>query len=163
MDFSLRPWRIEDLDTVSRFADNEKIQSKMSNAFPNTEQKWKAFLTFAQNDDFKVYRAIDFDGTAIGGIGVSLQNDIMCKNSELGYWLAEKYWGKGIMPQAIKKIVNLAFEKFDISRIYAAPFGNNTASRRVLEKAGFKLEARFEKIVFKNNEMLDELVYAIRR
>lgn len=81
----------------------------------------------------------------------------------MGYWLAEPYWGKGIITGAVKEIVRYGFEMWDIDRIFARPFGLNIASQKVLEKCGFRLEAKFEKTYFKNNEFIDELVYAIRR
>lgn len=135
----------------------------MSDAFPDSCEKWKSFLEFATKDTERLYLAIEINGEAAGGIGISPEKDVLRKNAELGYWLSESYWGNGIIPKAISEIVNLAFNRFDIERVWAAPFGSNTASHRALEKASFKLEARFEKIVFKNNEMLDELVYAIRK
>ena len=107
--------------------------------------------------------AIDVDGKAVGGIGVHTQQDIYCKNMELGYWLAEPFWGNGIITQAIVEIVEYGFETFPVTRIYARPYGTNKASQKVLEKAGFKLEARLEKTIFKNGEFLDELIYGIRR
>jgi RimJ/RimL family protein N-acetyltransferase len=107
--------------------------------------------------------AIDVNGKAVGGIGIHPQNDIMCKNAELGYWLGEAYLGKGIVTKAIKQVIDFAFKTYDIKRIYARPFGNNTASQHVLEKSGFQLEARFEKTIFKNGEYLDELIYSYRK
>ncbi|HRD40466.1 MAG TPA: GNAT family protein, partial [Bacteroidia bacterium] len=91
------------------------------------------------------------------------QQDIMCKNAELGYWLSEEYWGNGIVPKVVSQLVDYGFRNFDITRIYARPFGNNPSSQRVLEKCGFKLEARIEKSIFKNGEFLDELIYAVRK
>ena len=87
----------------------------------------------------------------------------MCKNMELGYFLGEPFWGKGIITEAVKQIVDYGFQHFDITRIYARPYGNNPASQKVLEKAGFTLEARIEKNIYKNGEFLDELIYAIRK
>jgi RimJ/RimL family protein N-acetyltransferase len=81
----------------------------------------------------------------------------------MGYWLAEDYWGKGIMPEAIRQMVEYSFNNLDIDRIFARPFGINIASQRVLEKAGFILEARFEKTILKNGEHLDEMYYAVRK
>ena len=81
----------------------------------------------------------------------------------MGYWLAEKYWGQGIITKAISEMVKFAFNTYDIDRVFARPFGTNIPSQRVLEKAGFQLEARFEKTLFKNGEYLDELIYAIRQ
>jgi ribosomal-protein-alanine N-acetyltransferase len=98
----------------------------------------------------------------VGGIGIHPQTDIQRKNAELGYWLAESFWGNGIISNAIKQVVQFTFETYDINRIYARPFGTNIASQQVLEKNGFDLEARFEKTLIKNGELLDELIYAIR-
>ena len=77
----------------------------------------------------------------------------------MGYWLAEEYWGKGIMLKAIQEIVDYGFQTFDIVRIFARPFSTNLKSQRVLEKAGFVCEARLKKALFKNGEFMDELIY----
>ena len=71
--------------------------------------------------------------------------------------------GQGIATGAVKEIVEFGFRTYDINRIFAKTFGTNRASQRVLEKAGFQLECRFEKTLFKNGEFLDELIYAVRR
>lgn len=163
MDFKLRPWTVNDLESVTKNADNLTIARFMSDGFPDTIDKWRKFIDFAMRDNSILYLAIDINGLAVGGIGVSPQKDIMRNNAELGYWLSENYWGQGIMSKAVQEIVTLAFDRFDINRIFATPFETNIASHKVLEKVGFKLEARFEKIVTKNGELLDELVYAIRR
>lgn len=157
---------MDDLDNLVKYANNFQIARFMSDGFPfpYTAEKGKAFIGMATgHSDRILYLAIEVDGSAVGGIGVSLQQDVKRKNAELGYWLAEPYWGHGIATQAVKEIVALAFEKFDITRIYASPYSSNPASHRVLEKAGFKLEARIEKNIFKQGEFLDELVYAIRK
>ena len=77
--------------------------------------------------------------------------------------MAEPFWGQGIITKAIIQMVDYGFTTWDITRIFARPFGTNIASQRALEKTGFVLEAKFEKCLFKNNEYVDELVYAIRR
>ena len=123
----------------------------------------KNFIAFATKDEPIHIFAIEIDGKAVGGIGIHPQADIMKKNAELGYWLGEKYWGKGIISKAIREIIPWAFNTYDITRIYARPFGSNMASQKVLEKAGFVLEARIKENIFKNGAYLDELIYAIRR
>ncbi len=162
--FTLRPWSIADLHSLVEHANNPNIARFMTDAFPHpyAEANGKAFIEMACKDQPIHIFAIEVEGKAVGGTGVHLQADIMRKNAELGYWLGEPYWGRGIIAQAIGQIVDFAFRTYDVNRIYARPFGTNTASQRVLEKAGFKLEARFEKTVFKNGEYLDELVYAYR-
>ncbi len=165
MDLKLRSWELSDLASLVKYANNPKIAANMTDAFPSpyTEDSGRAFITMAQKGGSICLMAIEVEEEAVGGIGIHLQSDIMRKNAELGYWLAEPFWGKGIMSQAVKKMVEHAFNTFDINRIYARPFGTNKASQRVLEKSGFKLEARIEKNIFKKGEYLDELIYAIRR
>ncbi len=162
-EYKLRPWTKDDLESLFKHACNENITKFMSDGFPNTKDKCKRFLEFATDNDSILYFAIDINSQAVGGIGVSPGTDIKRKNAELGYWISEDYWGQGIMTNAIKEIIKIAFNRYDIDRIYAAPFESNTASHRILEKNGFKLEARFEKNVYKYGAYLDELIYAIRR
>lgn len=99
----------------------------------------------------------------MGSIGIFPQSDIHAKNAEIGYWLSEQYWGHGIMSRAIAQLADYGFRSFDITRIFARPFETNKASQRALERAGFTLEARFDKVLFKNGEFLDELIYAKRK
>ncbi|MCB0473179.1 MAG: GNAT family N-acetyltransferase, partial [Flavobacteriaceae bacterium] len=127
------------------------------------EADGKAFITMATKADPIHIFAIEVEGKAVGGIGIHPQSDIMKKNAELGYWLGEPYWGKGIITRAIRQMVDFAFKTYDITRVYARPYGTNIGSQKVLEKNGFKLEARIEKNIFKNGEFLDELIYAIRK
>jgi len=165
MEIKLRPWKIEDADSLVENANNFDIARFMSDAFPSpyTLEDAKNFIAFATKDEPIHIFAIEIDGQAVGGIGIHPQADIMKKNAELGYWLGEKYWGKGIISKAIREIIPWAFNTYDITRIYARPFGSNMASQKVLEKAGFVLEARIKENIFKNGEYLDELIYAIRR
>jgi [ribosomal protein S5]-alanine N-acetyltransferase len=165
MSFSLRPWNINDLNDLITAGNNTAIAANMTNKFPHpyTEEAGRKFLDFATTSTTSFIFAIEVDGKAVGSIGLHAQSDIHCKNMELGYWLAETHWGKGIVTGAIREIVGYGFANFDITRIFARPFGTNKASQKVLEKAGFKLEAKFEKSLFKNGEFLDEMVYGIRK
>ena len=161
----LRQWNERDVVSLVKYAGNPLITRFMSERFSNVSNPKGAvnFIRIANSGPDKLYYAIDVEGEAVGGIGISLQEDIYRKNAELGYWLAESFWGKGIMTKAIKMIVSEAFERLDISRIFARPFHTNNASHRVLEKSDFKLEAILEKTVFKNGEYMDEYIYAIRK
>lgn len=165
MHFHLRPWALSDLDSLVRHANNPDIAKFMMDGFPHpyTEDNGKAFIAFATKDDPIHIFAIDVEGEAVGGIGIHPQADVQRKNAELGYWLAEPFWGKGIITNAIKLVIEFGFKTYDINRIFARPYGTNIGSQKVLEKAGFVLEGRFEKTIFKNGEFLDELVYAVRR
>jgi len=165
MEIKLRPWNTEDAESLVENANNFEIARFMSDAFPYpyTLEDAKNFIAFATKDEPIHIFAIEIDGKAVGGIGIHPQVAIMKKNAELGYWLGEKYWGKGIISRAIREIIPWAFRTYDITRIYARPFGTNMASQKVLEKAGFILEARIKENIFKNGEYLDELIYAKRR
>lgn len=162
--FTLRPWTLDDLESLVRYADNPKIAHFMTNKFinPYTADQGRRFIGFAtQGQPYRIL-AIDVEGEAVGAIGIHPQEDIQCKNAELGYWLAEPFWGKGIMTAAIRQMVDYGFANWDIDRVFARPFGTNTGSQRALEKAGFVLEARLEKTLFKDGEYLDELIYSFR-
>jgi [ribosomal protein S5]-alanine N-acetyltransferase len=161
----LRPWTTDDLDHLVRFANNKKIADNMSDAFPHpyTPESGIAFLNMYKVFDPARAFAIEVDGIPCGSIGIHPGNDIHRKSAELGYWLAEEYWGKGIVTEAIRQILEYGFRSFDINRVFARPFSTNLASQRVLEKAGLKLEARLEKSIFKNGQFLDEMIYSIRR
>ncbi|HCT70544.1 MAG: GNAT family N-acetyltransferase [Lentimicrobium sp.] len=163
--FTLRKWQLSDLESLMKHADNRKIADRLTDKFPHpyTRESGEGFLKMAMEKDPPSVFAIDVDGEAVGCIGIFPQDDIHRLNAEMGYWLSESYWGRGIMTAAICRMVDYGFKTFDISRIYARPFGSNPASQRVLGKAGFSLEARFEKVLIKNGELLDEVVYGIRR
>lgn len=165
MNFLLRPWTIGDLDGLIKYGNNKNIAKFMTDKFPHpyTSEKGKQFIEFAISHTPTRIFAIEINGEACGGIGIHPQEDIHCKNAELGYWLGEPFWGKGIISKAVVQIVDYGFMNFDITRIFARPFGTNSASQKVLEKAGFKFEGRFENSLYKNNEFIDELVYGVRR
>jgi [ribosomal protein S5]-alanine N-acetyltransferase len=165
MKFTLRPWNISDLQSLVKYANNPNVAKNMTDQFPHpyTEDAGKAFIRFANEAIPTRIFAIDVRGEAAGGIGIHPQTDIHRKNAELGYWLAEPFWGQGIVSAAVKEIVEIAFTTFDIDRVFARPFGTNTISQKVLEKNGFVLEARFENVLIKNGEKLDELFYGMRR
>lgn len=164
-DFILRPWMPDDIDSLVKYADNKKISDNLTDAFPYPFAKKDAeeFIARFTKDDPQRAFAIEVNGEACGAVSVFPQTDIHRKNAELGYWLAEPYWGKGIMSAVVREVIKYGFATFDITRIFARPFGSNIASHKVLEKAGMKPETRFEKTVFKNGQFLDEVFYAVRK
>lgn len=139
MYYKLRKWQLSDAESIVKFANNENISDFMSDGFPNpfTLEKAKAFIDNATQKSSSHHFAITVNDEAIGGIGISVQADIHRKSAELGYWLAEPYWGKGIVTKSVSEIVNYAFVNCDVIRIFARPFSSNTASYKVLLKAGF--------------------------
>ena len=165
MKFTLRPFTDTDLSSLVKYANNRNVAKNLTNMFPfpYSEKDGKKFISMTNEAEPRQVFAIDIKGETAGAIGIHPQADIWRNNAELGYWLAEPFWGKGIMTEAVKQMVEYGFVNFEIDRIYARPFGSNIGSQKVLEKAGFVLEGRFEKTIFKYGEYQDELVYAVRR
>lgn len=165
MSYTLRPFNFNDIENLVEYANNNKIAANLTNQFPHpyTRESAEAFIKMATQHAPPNILAIEINGRASGGIGLHLQTDIHIKNAELGYWLAEPFWGQGIMTKAVKHMVNYGFKNLDITRIFARPFGTNIASQKVLKNAGFVLEGKFKDTIYKNGEYLDELIYAIRR
>ena len=161
MDYILRPWRSSDLDSLVKHADNYNIAKWLTDQFPHpyTYESGQGYIEMVGKDNPTKVFAIEIDGEAAGSIGVFPQSDIHQKSAEIGYWLSEKYWRNGIMSSAIRDIVKYGFDTFDIVRIYARPFSTNIGSQKVLEKAGFTLEAKLKKAIFKKGELMDELIY----
>lgn len=165
MEFTLRPWKESDLESLVKYANNWNVAKNLTDKFPHpyTEEHGSAFIEMAMKGEPIHIFAIDIEGEAVGGIGIHPETDIHRLNAELGYWLAEPFWGKGIISTAVRLMLNFGFSSFDIERIYARPFNTNIGSQKVLEKNGFVLEAKLEKVLIKNGELLDELIYAVRR
>lgn len=165
MSIALRPYSKEDAQRLSELANNFKIAKFLTGRFPHpyTIDHANTFIeTFLKDEPTKVF-AITYNNELVGGTGIHLQEDIFINNAEIGYWVGEAYWGKGIMTEALKLITDKAFQSFPITRVYCRVFGNNPRSMKVLEKAGFKLEAKFDRTLLKNGEILDEYIYAKRR
>lgn len=123
---------------LAKYADNRKIAENLRDGFPqpytlaHAETFVKGCLLMGEGE--QLIRTIVLDGEAVGTIGVFLREN---REAELGYWLGEPFWGRGIMTGAVRRLCGEAFSRFDIDRIYAVPYVHNPASRRVLQKAGF--------------------------
>ena len=161
MDFKLRKWGNSDLENLVEHANNLNIAKWLTNQFPfpYTNEDGKNYLNLIEKDNPTKVFAIEVEGKAVGSIGIFPQSDIHKKSAEIGYWLSEQYWRNGIMSKAVQEVVKYGFETFDIVRIFARPFSTNIGSQKVLEKAGFELEARLKQALYKNSEYLDELIY----
>lgn len=171
VDFQLRSWKIEDAESVARAADNPKIAKNLRNVFPSPysleDAIWFIRDCISHEEETGEKRqltyAIVVDKQAVGSIGVFVKEDVYEKSGELGYWLSEEYWGRGIMTRAIERICREAFTAFDIVRIYAEPFAHNAGSRRALEKAGFTYEGTMRNGVYKNGQVYSYCMYSILR
>ena len=166
-EFQLRAWQIEDAEALAQAADNFNIAKNLRNAFPNPytldNAIWYINDSIANAGKKQINYAIVIDGQAAGSIGIFVKDDVYEKSAELGYWLSEDYWRRGIMSKAVGIICQEAFERFDIIRIFAEPFADNAGSRRVLEKAGFTCEGIMRNGVYKNGEIHSYCMYSVLR
>ncbi len=161
-DMVLRPWREDDLAALVKHANNFNIWINLRDAFPfpYTEDAGLGWLNMAMAENHNLLLAIEVDGEAVGGIGAHFHSDVYRINCEIGYWLSESYWGRGIITKAVTLLVDHIFtSRPDITRIYADLFAYNPASARVLEKCGFHLEAVHKNAVLKNGKVVDEHRY----
>ena len=165
--FSLRPYCMEDIPSMVQHANSWKVARNLRDVFPHpyTEKDARDFVALCLQNEGRgqLCRAIDVGGQAVGTISLTAGRDVYRKSGELGYWLGEDFWGQGIMTAAVQRICQEGFERFDLVRIYAQPYAYNTASRRVLEKAGFTLEGVMRWGVYKNGQVQDYCMYALLR
>lgn len=165
MDCRIRKWELADAKDLSVALSNTKIQDNLRDGlpYPYTEHDGidyiSAILSANENETFAF--AITTEGKVIGSIGVFRQGNIHRLTAELGYYIAEEYWGKGIMTKAVKQICKYVFDNSDILRIYAEPFAFNAASCRVLEKAGFQYEGTLRSNAIKNGKVIDMKMYSL--
>ena len=161
METVIRQWKNEDLQELVSQANNINVWNNLRNYFPHpyTEEHGKAWLEKVVNALPAINMAIEADGKLVGGIGLILNGDVYIKSAEIGYWLGEQYWGKGIATEAVRQMTEYAFYYFDLVRLYAEVFETNKASMRVLEKNGYYLEGVRRKAVFKNDVLMDDYIW----
>ncbi len=157
--WTLRNWRIEDAEALAKSANNFKIWLNLRDGFPHPYSLDDALSFINTLGQLPNVFAIEIDEKAVGSIGYFPQNDVERFNAEIGYWLAEAYWGKGIMSDVVTHLSEYIFENTEIIRIFATPFAHNPASKKVLEKAGFTFKCTLTKAAFKNGQFIDELYY----
>ena len=164
MNCKIRRWELSDARDLATALSNKKIQDNLRDGlpYPYTEKDGKEFIStmLAANENDTFAFAITVNGKVIGSIGAFRQTNIHNKTAELGYYIAEEYWGKGIMTEAVKQLCDYVFSHTDIIRIYAEPFSNNIGSCRVLEKAGFQYEGTLRSNALKNGNVLDMKMYS---
>src|SRR5215208_373019 len=159
---SIRPWRLDDAESLAKHANNRKIWLAVRDAFPHpyTIHDAHEFLHRAITEQPEMKFCIEIEGAAVGGIGVHPGQDVYRHTATVGYWLGEEFWGRGITTNVVAAVTDFCFDNFRFRRISAEVFANNHASARVLEKAGFTFEARLKNHVLKDEELLDSLLYA---
>jgi RimJ/RimL family protein N-acetyltransferase len=158
----LRPWRRGDESSIARHANNRNVWRNLREAFPHPYTTEDAFAWVASNLDVRPVRsfAIEHGGKAVGSIGLHPFTDVHARTAEIGYWIAEELWGRGIATEAVLAVTEHAFRELGMVRVQAAVFAWNEASMRVLEKCGYVREAVLAKSVFKDGQLIDSVLYA---
>ena len=161
-DIKVRSWRRDDLKSLVRHANNAKIAANLRDQFPHpyTRRDGIDFLEYAQTQEPECSFAIEVDGEAAGGVGFLMGRDIARISAEMGYWLSEEFWGRGIATRAVRGMSDWAFDNYRLTRVFAMAFAHNAASIRVLEKAGFVREGLMRKSAIKNGAILDQILFA---
>jgi len=159
----LRQWRVGDEQSLMENANNKTVWENLSDDFPHpyTARDAKRWVKLASSEKPIANFAIEIDNCAVGGIGLSLKQGIHQNTAEIGYWLGQPFWYQGIATKAVRAVTEYAFSNFEIHRLFACVFDWNFASKRVLEKVGFELEARLKNNIIKKGRTGDELIYAI--
>jgi len=160
---SLRNLTDSDASSIALIADNRKIWLNLRDRFPHPysldDAKW--YVNYAQSTKDEIIKAIIYESELSGVIGVIPKDDVYSHVGEIGYWLGEKYWRKGVATQAVRLMIEFCQEELALSRIEAGIFGNNYGSMRVLEKCGFQKEAIKKSRINKNGQILDEHFYGL--
>lgn len=162
---ALRGWRLSDAASLARYANNPNVARDLVDAFPHPYTLDDAHRWIGRHAGIEPPRsfAIVVDDRAVGGVGLEIGTDIRRRSAELGYWLGEPYWGRGIVTEVVRAVTRYGFATFDLEHIFAGLFERNTGSRRVLEKAGFSLEGRLRMHVTKDGQTMNDLIYGITR
>lgn len=162
---TVRSWEWRDREAIVRHANNRNVWINLRDRFPHpyTHAEARNWLEMVVGVKPENSFAIAVDDEAVGGIGFTVQHDVGRRSAEIGYWLGEEYWGRGIATQALIAVTDYAFANYDLCRMYAHVFAWNPASARVLEKAGYEFEGRLKKSVTKDGQTIDQLMYAVVR
>lgn len=163
MEYKLRKWTNDDIKDLTKIANSKDISDKLEDNFPNpyTKKDAELFLTMTKKADpaFVLMYCIEIDGKPAGSISIIKIDDVNTNSAKIGFWLAKKYWRKGIMSNVIKEVTAIAFKKFNVIRVNATVFNNNTAARIALENAGYNWEGTMRKAIVKNEEFHDAIIY----
>ncbi len=162
-DFILRYLSLNDAENIARYANNIHIKNNVRDSFPFPYSLKDATYFLSRKKNPPTELGIEYNDECIGVIGIIPQDDVYRKNAEFGYWLAEPFWGKGIMTKAVQNATPHFFLNFDIVRLYAGVFEWNIPSMRVLEKSGFTLDCVVKNGIFKNNHLINEHRYSLLR
>ena len=159
---SIRPWELTDAESLQRHANNREVSRQLRDRFPFPYEldQAKQFVGWITKQQAPTVWAIDVKREAVGGIGIELHSDVERVSAEIGYWLGQEYWNRGIATDALRAVTVEAFKRFQITRLYALPFADHAASVRVLEKAGYVREGHLRQSAIKHGKIRDQLMFA---
>ncbi len=159
----LRPWRAGDEASLVAHANSRNVWLNLRDQFPHpyTPGDAEAWVEFASNQAQPTSLAIEVHSEAVGGVSLKLHTDVERVSAEIGYWLGERFWNRGIMTAAVRGVTEYGFKQFSLTRVYALPYVTNVASHRVLEKAGYSREGLLRRSAIKDGIVLDQLLFAI--
>ena len=159
---AIRDWRTTDAESLAKHANNRNVSSRLRDRFPYPYklEDAKNFIETTMSKHPEMNFCIEINGAAVGGIGIRIGEDVHRNVGEIGYWLAEDFWGQGIMTEVVSAFANYCFANFPLNRIFATTQSDNSGSARVLEKAGFVFEGRLRKNVVKDGKIFDSVLYA---
>lgn len=159
---SIRPWLESDAASLQRHANDRAVSIHLRDRFPFPYEiaQARTFLGWITRQPSPTVWAIEVNGEAAGGIGVELHTDIERVSAEVGYWLGRAYWNRGIATEALRALTAEAFNRFEITRLYAVPFADHMASVRVLEKCGYVREGLMKHSAIKEGKIRDQLLFA---
>lgn len=162
---TLRPLRPADAASLARHGDSRKVWLNLRDLFPHpyTVAAAEAYIARVAGETPVTRFGIVVGGGVAGTVGLKLGDDIERRSAEIGYWLGEAYWGRGIVSAAVAAVTDYAFRELDLLRVFAVPFARNPASARVLERAGYQLEGTMRRSAVKEGVVLDQYLYAALR
>jgi RimJ/RimL family protein N-acetyltransferase len=162
---SVRSWRAGDLPALVSHANNREVARQLRDRFPHPYEPAHAlgFLQWVGQQSVETVWAIAVDDGAVGGIGLQVGEDIERVSAEIGYWIGQDHWRRGLATAALRVVTEYGFAQFGLTRIFAVPFAANAASIRVLEKAGYTLEGDLRRSAIKDGVICDQRLYACYR
>lgn len=165
MECVIRKWKIEDAKELAELLNNPKILDNLRDglSYPYTRKDAEEYISsmLSADEETTFAFAIIADGRVVGSIGIFRCDNIHFRTAEMGYYIGEPYWGKGMGTGAVRQACDYVFSNTDIIRIFAEPFSHNTASCRVLEKAGFAFEGLLRSNAVKNGRVIDMKMYSL--
>lgn len=164
-DITLQPLQDSDIPAIANLANNYQIWKNVRDRLPHpyTEQDARDFVSIVQEELSLYTFGIHYQGTLAGVTGLIPQEDIYQLNAEIGYWIGEPFWNKGIATKAVRLMTTYAFGTLELNRLFAGVFAYNLASMKVLTKAGFELEGIAKQAILKEGKLIDEYRYALLR